>query len=664
MANLVERKQKLINVMDRYGVILDRWGNSERKAALLTARNAIEQGRYQIALIGYVKRGKSTLLNALLGDADHYAIAPTKTDTCTAAIVKYLDAKLYPDARGKEGAIIFFNDGRNPKYIDLADITKYVDQTNPNFFIGDADKIDCIEIYGNFPLIEKKGVIIDTPGLGALYDQDFLTTSILPEVDVILSPIAADKSLAREEIEFLDALLPSEKAKLMFVLTKIDTGDVEQDELNENISKTNDTLGKIMGGGAPRLFKTAAKQVIDAWKAGKTPQEVEAVKKECGMAEFEAVLQDKLEKSAGVEEHITIRRNALEELFNSDKKSLEETKEAFTRQVVELEQERKDMEGFCTSTKKQFEKNTKELKQKWSKEISQFTVRLENKKGDIEDRLITVVDKKKLFDLIGYSKKLERKIQDILQQELKGELADLNVELERLVTGFAEDLKSDINEQVEIYGRAVVGNNTKDEVGALIGGGIAGGGSLLGMTTALTAIGEIGVAASEVATAAGAASAAGAAATGLMAKIGVFLGVGKTAANISATTAGLTIAKVGLASAIIGGVVPIIGGIVVTKLALSFGTSFAKKKTKETISPMVAKGLEETIGTVKESAGKALDAVLSQFQKQLENLLKEKETALDSVIKNLKALNKDQKLRELEREIQEINELRIALNEV
>jgi ribosome-interacting GTPase 1 len=114
METLVEKKQKLFEVIDGYTALLDGWGNKKLKEDLWVERKHIEDGRYQMALIGYVKRGKSTLLNALLGSADNYRLAPVKTDTCTAAVVKYLDSALYPDCPGKEGAIIEYNTGAAP----------------------------------------------------------------------------------------------------------------------------------------------------------------------------------------------------------------------------------------------------------------------------------------------------------------------------------------------------------------------------------------------------------------------------------------------------------------------------------------------------------------------------------------------------------------------
>jgi predicted GTPase len=85
MADIIEQKQKLFEVMDGYAALLERWGNESRKEDIISSRKKIQRGRYHIALIGSVSRGKSTLLNAMLGDEKNPIIAPTRVDICTAA---------------------------------------------------------------------------------------------------------------------------------------------------------------------------------------------------------------------------------------------------------------------------------------------------------------------------------------------------------------------------------------------------------------------------------------------------------------------------------------------------------------------------------------------------------------------------------------------------
>jgi GTPase Era involved in 16S rRNA processing len=657
MADIIERKQKLFDVMDGYTVLLERWNDKSRKSELVSARSAIQRGRYQLALIGFVKRGKSTLLNALLGDAENPAIAPARNDTCTAAIVKYLDSALYPEAPGREGAIVYFNDGRNPEYIEKADISRYVDQQNADFIKDAADRIDCIEIYGNFPLVETRGVIVDTPGRGALYDQDYLTTGILPEVDVIICPISADYPLDRGEMDFLIKLPPGEKKKLLFVLTKTD--DVDSDELKGTIANTQNTISAI-AGGSPRLFKTAAKKLVDARKAGKTAKEIEAVKITCGIKELETALDVKLRAGSYLDEQIRTWCEVLEDYFTTDKKRLTEDKENLSRDAVKLEQEKKDLEMVLKTTKDSFKKNAGELKKKWSQEITKFTNKLSFKEGMISDRLTGAVEKENLITLIGYSSKLQRKIQAVLQQELTSDLADMNDTLDALVKNFAEKLQSDYDSEIAVYSRTSGDSGINGEINTLIGGGIAVGGGLWGATTALGALSTIGTAATGLATA-GAATAATVANAGVAGSfLSKLFGVGKVASAVSAGT----LAQGGLVSALIVGVVPIVGGIVVTSLAYRFGTNFAKNRTVKNIPVMVKNQINESIQSIEDSAQKMLDAVLLQFEERINETFEQKQENLDSIIESLKSLNKEAKLQEIERDLQEIGKLSTALNDV
>jgi GTPase SAR1 family protein len=339
--NLSERKQQLLKIMDGYQTLLERWADNVRSKDLCSIKSRIESGRYQIALIGSVKRGKSTLLNALLGNAENYALAPVNANTCTSAIVKYLDSALYPGEPGKNGVRVHFNDFRTPNPVFVEDASAYIDQTNRNFKEEYSDKIDFIEIYGNFPLIQTRGIFVDTPGREALHDQDYLSTEILKEVDVIICPIAADLPLDRQEIAFLGNLASLEREKLVFVLTKIDT--LNQTELNETFNQIEQTLGEIPDLVRPlRMYKTAAKMVIEAYESNRTAMEIKTIKDspECGLQEFEDALDGILRKGSQAEKSMGTGCKELEQWLGADKRRLEENMENCTRKSQELERER------------------------------------------------------------------------------------------------------------------------------------------------------------------------------------------------------------------------------------------------------------------------------------------------------------------------------------
>ncbi|MHC6203059.1 dynamin family protein [Breznakiellaceae bacterium SP9] len=659
MADLKEQKQKLVAVMDGYAALLERWGRKSEREELAALKKHIEKGRYQIALIGFVKRGKSTLLNALIGSPSNYNLAPMKADTCTAAIVKYLDSALYPDAPGKEGAIVQYNDGRNPSCVAVSEMPGFIDQTNPGFSKETAEHIDCIELYGNFPLIETRGAIVDTPGKGALYDQDYLTDRILPDVDIIVCPIAADYPGSMDEVKFLEKLDEQEKAKLIFVLTKTD--DVEKDELADAAGEVQRTMGAIVGG-TPKLYKVAAKKVLDAYKSGKNAAEVAAIKArpDCGMKELENVMDTKLRTAANISGFMRQSCTKLGDSIDADKKRFQEEKETLSLSSAELDQKKRDLEAFCGITKKSFDKNKRKFEQKWNSEVNRFTAKFGHKEAAIADRLAVAVNKENLLTLIGYTSKLQRKIQALLTPELESEVNELNGKLTDLVEDFSKEFQSDIDAEVELYGRSRLSNDLKGELSTLIGGGVAVGGGLWGASTALGAVGSIAAAAAKLATAQAEVGSAAANAGTIVTWISRVFGVGKVASTIGtvATTQGT------LVSALIGSVVPVLGGVAVAALAFRLGTKFAKGQAEKNIPKIVGEQIEEAKKAIEESSAKMLDAVLSQFQTHLDEVLANKQSELEDIREQVQELNAGAKLREIEQDLQALAELSKRLTAV
>lgn len=637
METFIERKQKLCAIIDGYAALLDRLGGKykTRKEEILSLRKNILKERYHIGLIGFVKRGKSTLLNALLGNKDNYNISPVRLLPCTAAIVKYLDSALHPDGEGKEGAIIYYNDGRNPEHIDKKDIPKFVDQKAEGFSEDNAKIIDCIEVYGSYPLIETRGIIVDTPGMGAVYDQDYLVEKILPDVDIILSPIAADFPLAHNEKGFIrDKLKKTEQEKLIFLLTKIDSDDIGESELQEVFSDVQNFAASILGG-TPPVYKVAAKKVLDAYKAGKSDAEVIAVKEGCGIKALEEALDKKLREHSCAEENIRIARKTLEFYFDGNRKEWTEKKENLGLTSAELEQKMKILEEYCKITKSNYKKGTKELQQNWNKAINRFVSRLENKEPDILNRLNNEVNNKNLLSLIGYQKKMERKIQPMLQRELQVELDDLLNQLENIVIKFNEKLKSDIENDLAIYGN-IPTSAVGDGIGTLFGGSIAVGGGLFGVTTTLGVLNSI-------TTAIGASGA----------PIGFFPWLGKM---LFGAGTGVKFTS-GLVATLIGGIVPIVGGIGITALAYRIGTNIAKAHAEKRIPEMVEEQLHKAAESVENSAQKILVDIVAQFEDRLETDLEEKQAELDKTIEDVNALNAEAQIEETNRNLLELDKL-------
>jgi len=632
MENLVERKQKLFSIIDGYAAYLERQKSGDlikRGKELLGQKKIIDRDRYHIALIGYTNRGKSTLLNAMLGNKKNFNISPVKVLSTTAAIVQYKDSKLHPDGEGKEGAIIHFNNG-NSQVIGMAEIPKYVDQNDPGFVKSNTERIDHIEVYGNFPLIETRGVFVDTPGMGALYDQNYLAQNILDEVDVILCPIAADRPLDKGEREFLASLTEGKREKLMYVLTKVD--DVEKDELPQTIAFVQEAANSI-SGGTPTVYHVAAKKVLDAYAAGKPDKEIERIKETCGMKALEDALDRILRTRSDADKRIRIVCEELEGCFINDKSRLSEMKENFSLKSHELEEKIKVSETTCKNIKSNFEKGIKKLKQEWEREVKRFINRLENKEAKITDRLTSEVERGNILTLIGSSAKLQRKIQSLLKMELETELLDLQSKLENIVDRISNELRSDVDNDIALYNSSFPRNSLKNEMGALVGGSVAAGGIFWGATTATAALAKIA-----------------AAAAGLGTRVGLI-------ESIKLIFVGGSTATSAFGAAIASSVIPLLGGVAIAAVAYRIGTELVRGNKAKTIPNMVETQLRDAAKSIEDSSRNMLEYILKLFQDQLDTVLTEMQNELKIAKNESGALKETVNIKDIEQDKEDIEKL-------
>lgn len=171
--------------------------------------------RFQLAVLGQFKRGKSTLLNALLGDA----VLPTGVVPVT-AIPTFLQEGTAPGLR------VAYNDGRF-EAIDLngsdsirEQLTALVtEEANPH------NRLDIarVDVFLPSDFLARGVVLIDTPGVGSTHRHNSATAdAVLPECDATLFVVSPDPPITPVEVEFL-ARIRQTVAHLTIVLNKIDT---------------------------------------------------------------------------------------------------------------------------------------------------------------------------------------------------------------------------------------------------------------------------------------------------------------------------------------------------------------------------------------------------------------------------------------------------------
>lgn len=182
------------------------------EARELAAR--VSEGRFYVACIGQFKRGKSTLLNALVG----HDVVPTGFVPVTAVptVIRFGNEP-HARVRMRDGAW---------REIAMNGLKEYVtEELNPE----NKKAVYGAEVFVPSPLLSSGMCFVDTPGLGSVFTGNTATTqAFIPHIDAALVVVGADPPIAGEELTLVEAI-GTQVQDLILVINKADrTSDPER----------------------------------------------------------------------------------------------------------------------------------------------------------------------------------------------------------------------------------------------------------------------------------------------------------------------------------------------------------------------------------------------------------------------------------------------------
>ena len=285
----LDERQRLSAQLTRVAKAQSDGGQRTLAAATTQTASDLLDFRFRIGVLGGMKRGKSTLINVLLGRSDD-ALAPIAAEPATGVITEFEDS-------GADGPLVIRvvseGSGAEEREISAEQIAEYAtEQGNP----GNNRGVAVIQVKGRFPLLHHSAVLVDTPGNGSVY-QEHSKASIaaLRYCDAYILLVSATIPLDRVELEYLRAMGERERRQLIVVLSKSDM--LAAGEREEVLKRIRAKLSEA--NLQPRtILEVSAKKVFEATKRALDVPLLDAMRRECGITALEKAIENVAESES------------------------------------------------------------------------------------------------------------------------------------------------------------------------------------------------------------------------------------------------------------------------------------------------------------------------------------------------------------------------------
>ncbi|MGK7893673.1 MAG: dynamin family protein [Xenococcus sp. (in: cyanobacteria)] len=640
----------LVDLIERQIEIVRQLKKPEQEANLNSLKDLVQSNSFKVMVLGEFKRGKSTFINALLGEE----ILPAYSLPCTAIIneVKWSDSKT---------ALLHFNQSddeqkKAPLAIPVDEIEEYVvikDDDDKSQVINESP-YEKLELFWNLKLCENGVEIIDSPGLNEHKTRQQVTEKYLVNVDAIILVLSCEQLFSQSEQDVVDnKLIPMGHKDIFFVCNYINR--IRKKEIEKVKNFAFKKLVSRTSQGAKRIFFINALGGLD----GKLDDDIEALE-ESGVTELEAELQNFLTYEKG---RVKILRPAqdLKNSIREIRKIIPEQKNMLRTDITELkkryeaaQEPLKLLEKKRNSIVKKVENYISDTQQQVSYQTKDFCRELIPKMKTLAKEYKLETNIKLLFaDPRPSIEAAVKEISDYLEGQIEAEFASWQTsELEPVLAKRMEQMKDSLDAEATEFINKV--DNLRLEISGL---------SLSNLDVSQEEVGAKKVSALER----------------IFSAAGGFLVGGIGAAAIGATFGYQEMLKSLIPQIIIGIIgyillgfnpvtfIPMIvaaliqairkQGVIGDKIKEEVGKKFAEELSDATVDIVekVGSSIAAELNKVKNLVDKGLEAEIESVRQQLNNVLAEKEKGQEEVDQKLNQLDiLDNKVNKIDQELDDV----------
>ena len=210
---------------------------------LAAARARVAEDRFNLVVLGEFKRGKSTLINALVGRA----VLPTGVIPLTSVVTAI-------GAGDRDRLVVRYVDGREEER-PLSELANYVTEArNPGNDLG----VELARVELEHDLLLTGLELVDTPGVGSIHSHNTdAARAFLPRVDAAICVLDVGQPLSEGERELLFEM-SGRVPRLMIVINKID--HLEPGEVDVAVQFVGSALRDLVGDAEVELFAVSARR--------------------------------------------------------------------------------------------------------------------------------------------------------------------------------------------------------------------------------------------------------------------------------------------------------------------------------------------------------------------------------------------------------------------
>jgi small GTP-binding protein len=208
----------------------------------------LAEDRFNLVVIGRFSRGKTSLMNAMLG-----------TDRLPTGVVPVTSVITTVSYGTEEKAVLYYQHTSLFLDISLAELANHItEQGNP----GNRRRIRMADVQLPAELLRRGFYFVDTPGLGSSIIENTRTTeAFLPEADAFILVTSYDSPLSEDEQRVLRVIHESGRRVFVVVNKQDSVDEAQRRQVHDHLQAQ---LASVFGDSVPPFFSVSATQGLQA----------------------------------------------------------------------------------------------------------------------------------------------------------------------------------------------------------------------------------------------------------------------------------------------------------------------------------------------------------------------------------------------------------------